>query len=191
MRYLIASRCDPPPVRNATPPPPRETLDTPTQPALGPRNHHRAGDHSRLADGPARRQPPRPSHALLAVPQRLERSAELCVLHVPRRRLTPLLPRLGNRRRHPAWPSCAPKPATITMTRVCTTSSGSCPPAGRTSAAAGAPTTSARGALRRRPNLRVLSRRHLANALPLPGPLPSQERRNSASAQPLHDHARQ
>jgi transcriptional regulator with XRE-family HTH domain len=43
----------------------------------------------------------------------------------------------------PAWPSCAQKPAATPMTRVCTTSSGSCPRAARTSAAAGARTTSA------------------------------------------------
>ena len=54
-----------------------------------------------------------------------------------------LLPRLGPRRRHPAWRSCAPKRAATPTTRTCTTSSASCAPAATSSAPAGAPTTCA------------------------------------------------
>jgi hypothetical protein len=54
-------------VLDAVPSPPRKTLDTPTQSAMGSGHHHRAGHRPKWSDGSARDQPPRPSDALLAV----------------------------------------------------------------------------------------------------------------------------
>ena len=123
---------------NAAPPPHRETLDTPAQPAMGPGHHHRAGHRPKRADGPAGDQPPRPSHALLAV-RHATRAASRTSPATPSSTTTHTASTpTGTPPPTPAWPSCAPKPAATPMTRVCTTSSGSCPPAARTSAAAGA-----------------------------------------------------
>ena len=71
------------------------------EPDLGPGLHHRrAGHRPQRTHGPARHQPARPCHARLALRTLTRAGAELRPLHLPRRGLAPVLPRLGHRRRH-------------------------------------------------------------------------------------------
>ena len=84
--------------QHAAPPPPSQAMDTPAQPAMGPRQVHRTGDRPQRPDGPARRQPPRPrdAHMPLRVAGGQPNFARYTFLTTPPR----LLPRLGHRRRH-------------------------------------------------------------------------------------------